>query len=328
MIAVLSFDTFEQGTNPVIDWLLHYRADFVRIGINDICRTSLPWNAKLEQPAIHIGSRNLVEEINVIWYRRFFHDFKLGINTSAPHHNLLEAGAKSEMRALFNYCCQVFREKKWLPHYNSFMHDEPGVLLEAASVGLRVPRGIITNNKQDLLSFNAACPSGIITKAMTDEGKSYYRLQEEVYFSHTYALQQNSLQALEEQFFPSLFQERIEASYELRIFYLDGDFYSTAILCQGKMVGEPDRKLYDKKALHQVCYKLPAEVEKQLDTLMRRLGMNTGCIDMIRGVDGKYYFLEVNVVGQYLSQSVKCNYYLEEKIAKWLIEHDTKEIHN
>ena len=37
---------------------------------------------------------------------------------------------------------------------------------------------------------------------------------------------------------------------------------------------------------------------------------------------GTYYFLEVNVVGQYLLQSINCNYKIEKIIAEWLLKND------
>ena len=35
MILALSFDHYEQGTDPVIDWLIYHKADFVKVTIQD-----------------------------------------------------------------------------------------------------------------------------------------------------------------------------------------------------------------------------------------------------------------------------------------------------
>lgn len=53
---------------------------------------------------------------------------------------------------------------------------------------------------------------------------------------------------------------------------------------------------------------------------MNTLNLNTGSIDVLKGIDGKYYFLEVNPVGQYLSPSISCGYCVEKNIAEWLIK--------
>jgi glutathione synthase/RimK-type ligase-like ATP-grasp enzyme len=55
---------------------------------------------------------------------------------------------------------------------------------------------------------------------------------------------------------------------------------------------------------------------------MRSVGLNTGSMDVIRAKKGEYYFLEVNPVGQYGASSHHGNYYLEKRIAEWLISKD------
>lgn len=53
---------------------------------------------------------------------------------------------------------------------------------------------------------------------------------------------------------------------------------------------------------------------------MNNLKLKNGSIDIIRGVDNNYYFLEVNPVGQFGMVSNPCNYNIEEKFALKLIE--------
>ena len=36
MILILGTSSYEQGTNPVIDWLIHYKAAFIKITIEDL----------------------------------------------------------------------------------------------------------------------------------------------------------------------------------------------------------------------------------------------------------------------------------------------------
>lgn len=55
---------------------------------------------------------------------------------------------------------------------------------------------------------------------------------------------------------------------------------------------------------------------------MKRIDLITGSIDIIKSTNGKYYFLEVNPVGQYLAPSFLCNYNLPKIIAEWLIKKD------
>lgn len=57
---------------------------------------------------------------------------------------------------------------------------------------------------------------------------------------------------------------------------------------------------------------------------MKLMDLNTGSIDMIKNKNNEYIFLEVNPVGQFSMVSYPCNYYIEEKIASYLINKDKK----
>jgi D-alanine-D-alanine ligase-like ATP-grasp enzyme len=52
---------------------------------------------------------------------------------------------------------------------------------------------------------------------------------------------------------------------------------------------------------------------------MDNFNLNTGSIDIIKDNNGEYIFLEVNPVGQFGMTSIPCNFYLEKKIAEYLI---------
>jgi D-alanine-D-alanine ligase-like ATP-grasp enzyme len=69
-----------------------------------------------------------------------------------------------------------------------------------------------------------------------------------------------------------------------------------------------------------VPYQLPKELEAKIDVLMQKLQLNTGSLDFMVTEDNQFYFLEVNPVGQFGMVSVPCNYYLEQKIADYLLQ--------
>lgn len=64
-------------------------------------------------------------------------------------------------------------------------------------------------------------------------------------------------------------------------------------------------------------YCLPKNIEQKIHLLMQSLDLNSGSLDFIKS-GSKYYFLEVNPVGQFLGMSVLCNYLLEKEIAEYL----------
>lgn len=51
---------------------------------------------------------------------------------------------------------------------------------------------------------------------------------------------------------------------------------------------------------HYEAHSLPAEVENLLRTLMARMGLEYGAIDLRLTPEGQYVFLEINPAGQFL----------------------------
>ena len=48
---------------------------------------------------------------------------------------------------------------------------------------------------------------------------------------------------------------------------------------------------------------------------MDALHLETGSLDLVKTIDGRLVFLEVNPVGQFGMVSIPCNYHLERNIA-------------
>lgn len=131
---------------------------------------------------------------------------------------------------------------------------------------------------------------------------------------------ESDLSYLPDSFFPTLFQVRVNKKYEIRSFYLDGEFYSMAIFSQNDEQTQVDFRNYNyQKPNRNVPFKIPLELEKQLSHLMADLGLNSGSIDLLLDQENNLIFLEVNPIGQYEQVSVPCNYYLDEIIATKII---------
>src|SRR5690606_30626160 len=108
--------------------------------------------------------------------------------------------------------------------------------------------------------------------------------------------------------------------YDVRVFYLDGACYAMAIFSQAERRTAADFRRYDpRRPTRFVPYSLAPELEQRLTGLMQTLGLDTGSIDLVRTVDGRDVFLEVNPNGQFGMVSGPCNYGLERRIAEHLV---------
>jgi len=125
----------------------------------------------------------------------------------------------------------------------------------------------------------------------------------------------------ENDFFPSYIQEYIEKKYELRIFFIETEFWAMAIFSQNDDQTKTDFRNYNhSKPNRNIPYVLPKELEEKLIRLSKKTGVNCGSIDMIVTKNDEYIFLEINPIGQFGMVSNPCNYYLHERIALFFKE--------
>jgi ATP-GRASP peptide maturase of grasp-with-spasm system len=198
------------------------------------------------------------------------------------------------------------------------------VVLELArELGLRTPPFRVTTSRQYtqvLLDSGAS----YVSKAMSD-GLYAFDVKESRagYFTYTELLESSSLEGLDERIAPSFFQQYIEKTLELRVFFLDKTFRTVGIVSQTDEQTRVDYRKYNlAKPNRMIPFQLPREIEDKLSLLADRLGLNTGSIDLILDEAGEFYFLEVNPVGQFGPLSADCNLSIERLIAERLLAHE------
>lgn len=194
------------------------------------------------------------------------------------------------------------------------------VLCMAKSIGLEIPESWVFTKKTDVLSIMHKIAKGTLITKPIEEG-FYYFSEDFSYNVLTSRVNNCFIQSLPKCFPPSLFQKEIEKDFEVRSFYIDGSFYSMAIFSQEDKQTEVDYRNYNLSHPNRICsYHLPKEIQDKLKLLFKEIGLNCGSVDLIKSIDGKFVFLEINPVGQFGMVSRPCNYNLEYLVAKWLIE--------
>jgi len=107
---------------------------------------------------------------------------------------------------------------------------------------------------------------------------------------------------------------------------MDNTFYPMAIFSQNDEKTKVDFRNYNlQRPNRKTPYELEKSIENKLYALVKEMGLTSGSLDLIRTIDDRYVFLEVNPIGQFGMTSTPCNYFLEEKIAKNLIQKNEKE---
>lgn len=320
MLIISSKD--DRTTNEVIDWLRKYKVKFVRISSDDLVSVSSVYICPhSEVNELYFSIRNKkykLSDFRAVWYRRSWITIQSYLYENATPELTQEVNKQlySELNELSKYLIYQL-EKKSLNRPNDLYLNKLTVLDECKKIGIEVPSTIITTLKGDLINFYND-KKKIITKNFSQG--VFVNFQKEVLNSYTMLVDEDMISDLPESFFPMMFQEYIEKSYEIRAFYLDGKFYCSAILSQNDNQTKVDFRNYNlKKPNRTPPYKLPVDVEKKIGQLMVNLKLNSGSIDLLVDVSGKYIFLEVNPIGQFGQVSKPCNYFLEMKVAKHLM---------
>lgn len=309
---------YEQCTDPVVDWLIQEKIPFLKLNLEDLVTKSVTYTVDVYNNDIIINGHSINNQIKVIWYRRFYSILDY-FNHDEQDSTLVQLNeeADSEIKTFLEYLKHYYKDKIAFPDMPAYGENKLIFLDYAKKAGLTCPKTIVTNNKKELYDFYRINNSKIISKPLYF---SNYFIKDNYTFSiYTTSYNEEMIATLPDFFFPTLFQEKVLSIHEIRSFYLDGKFFSTAAICLGNEKNIDLKLNYTSDNLHWVAYQLPEEIENKLTVFMKSINLNTGSIDILR-TESDFVFIEVNPVGQYLAPSNYCNYYLEHEIKDWLNE--------
>ena len=329
MILILSDDQFQTSMDDVILWLSSMNANYTRLNGFDY----------LQQSNLHIDFENdyisindcLIDfkNINVIWHFRFGSKetpkigFTLVDKLEGSENNILLTLSKQN-DIISEYFFNKIGNKKWFNIPSDSIVNKLQVLNEAKKIGLKIPKTIISKNKDQLKKFIVDNNENVITKpiwevfSFSGEDTLYSSYTSKVFSTDPYFQDDGDC-------LPTLLQESIDKKFEIRTFFIDGRFFSMAIFSQENDQTKGDFRVYDRNRPNRtIPYKLPTEIENKLENLLSLLNLKTSSIDIIYSILGEFVFLEVNPVGQFGMTSHPCNYYLEKEIALTLMKYDSK----
>jgi len=327
MIYIISTETLEYTTERVMDWFDAYKVPVVRInGENLNKKDNLLISINNEDNNSIKFDKITNKRKGTAWFRRWGKKSSL----LKVDHGDLDSTSLDSLKSLIdrdrniikNYTLRNLNIKHWLTDPSLSSMNKLEVLSKASKVGLNIPSTIVCTSKSDLLDFIQK-HDRVIVKAISETIGMYDNKYNYTFLTKEIKL--NDLPNIPQKFVPTCFQKLIRKEFEIRTFFLNGEFYSMAIFSQFDKTTSVDFRNYNKyKPNRNVPYLLPVEIHSKIKRLMNEIGLNTGSIDFIKDLNGNYIFLEINPVGQFGMVSRPCNYYLEKKVAEYLINEDKK----
>lgn len=317
---------FDLSSDFVIDWLLYQGKSFIRINedvsveLRDCKFESGELSCRVE--IIEAGRSKghfALRDIHSYWYRRGHLNVK---SISFPtDENCADQGVLTSMRKYVNreqeYAYKVLLEqlesRNGIGSYYDNATNKLANLLIACASGLHTPATIVTTSKAELIQFFNS-HKRIITKGIVHNG--WEKSDSIEAWSLTNEVTWEIVNEIDHVFALSCFQEYIDKYCELRVFYLKGQMKCAAIFSQTNDKTRLDFRNYDHNKMNRmVPFRLPEDVQAAIRTFMSTVKMNCGSLDLILSRDLRYYFLEVNPVGQFGFVSKSCNFGLEKMIA-------------
>ncbi len=320
-VLILTIES-DQSTSDVLDWLLHYKQPFVRINLSTSVAATVGLGEYDRLTLFIEGEALPVDTISSFWYRRgelSFYQHPTPAGRAHQEAQQLAYHLQAENRSLAQYISYVLDGKKSLGSATLSGLNKLIVLQKARQLGLGIPETIITSQREEVLRFRQQY-GRIICKPIS-EGLDA-PCEDGFAQIFTEELDAAFVTALPATFAPSLFQQRIARRYELRIFYLNQKCYPMAIISAGFSGEVTDiRKPDAGQVTRNVPFQLPPAIEAKVVSLMTNLRLNSGSIDMALSMAMEYVLFEVNPIGQYSANAAYCNYFLDKKIADFLL-HD------
>ncbi|MEV6276760.1 hypothetical protein [Nocardia sp. NPDC051832] len=285
----------------------HHGLNPIHLDLRDFPRESGSFRLDRDGTSRSMSHLLGLDDVRSVWWRR-------------PHPAQVPAGLRASDDAFRQAECDGFLQGLLWSIPAAWIND-PGadrtasrkiVQLETARrAGFSVPETLITNDPDEARSFTESRPGAVVYKR-TGTGRGEFaetRIITRADFGKLAGIRSA----------PTTFQDYIDADCDLRVVWVDGVEWTVRIDSQAG-VGRVDSRLDTSVEFSRE--QLPASVSKSLATLMGALGLSFGVLDLRLGLDGEYYFLEVNPQGQFAYLEIKTGLPMFRSLANLLVEGD------
>jgi RimK-like ATP-grasp domain len=257
-------------------------------------------------------------DFKVVWFRKPLPIDEIENCGEASIQNFIETEYREFLLSFYGIC----KSKTWVnPFWSNRIagHKLPNLEL-AQSLGLNIPKTIITNNPETATRFAENCAWNILVKPFLFEG---FNLNGDEYYSpfakkvtkEAFLLNQGAIQ-----FAPTFLQEYIEKSIELRVTVIGTKIFTAAIHSQTNPASIHDFRCGNAEQILHEPYQLPLDIEEKLLKFNDTYQLRFSTFDIILTPDGKFVFLECNPNGQWYWIEELAKLPMAEAMADLLIE--------
>lgn len=251
------------------------------------------------------------KDIKAVWHRKAW-----GISTPEELDEDYKRIFLSGYASLRYNLITVLENIPWINPYENERKIDGNKMLQlkiAKAHHLTIPQTIFSNDGEEITAFfHEYCNGKAVAKLHSLTAKT---MSGENLIS-TMIIENDTLENISDiTYCPMIFQPYVDKEYELRIVHIAGEFFTGKINNSDHVDWRSVQEDY-----FWLAYELPQDVKTGLASMMEEMGLYIGAIDMIRGKDGKYYFLEVNPQGEWGMLQKELGFPIAERIADNLIK--------
>lgn len=240
-----------------------------------------------------------LSDVSAVWFRKPEPADVSHFAMEGPARDFVEAELNEILFGLY----ALLRGAKWIndPFRTRIAHRKLLQLKIANEVGFVTPRTLVTNSSRAALEFGKTLANDMAIKALgTIVVTQQVEDRAQQYGIFTRKVSMDDLQRVSNkfQYMPTLLQEFVEKSYELRITCVGRQVFACRIESRGDELPADDYR-FDTKNVGHSPHSCP-ELHGQLHAYMKAMDLNFGCFDVLIAKDGRPVFLECNPNGQWL----------------------------
>ena len=299
MIVVFS-NSLDVTADYVCSRLEQSQLDYVRLDTDHLIgKTELLY--KFHNFSLVVDDRTLKpENISSVWYRR---PQSLKLPGDKPVEKGEQAHTISEWSAAIEGFLANIPTKLWInhPRNNSSASSKLEQLSRAERLGLTIPKTLVTQSFEEIMEFWKECKESVIIKPISHgyiERKD--SKEDTLIFTNEVTLDQlNENQELLS-LCPTLFQEKVEKIYDIRVNVIDEEVIAIAIYAseQDKLQTVDIRRNNMQNVRYELIT-LPSILRNKILELCRSYELRFAAIDMAFTSDSRWVFFEINPNGQW-----------------------------
>ncbi len=314
----------DQTADFLILELKNRGADYIRFNTEDFPKSVfLNWKMQdgiLDGYIVFPKKRIELSEIKSVWYRRPVLPIPDVAILDREAQNFVIEESRTALEGLWRTLTCF-----WVSNPDNIRMAENKLfqLKIASQIGFRVWPTLVTNDVSCAHSFYKDYEGDVVYKPLR---KGRLIRGEEQSFIFTNLISKEATSEFNSiKYAPCLLQKYIHKRAELRVTVIGGKVFAVEIESQKIPDAIHDWRRAQENLPHKL-WELPIDIEYKCKSLVKRLGLEFGALDLIVTLDNEYVFVEINPNGQWAwIQQLRPEIPMRETLADLLIRRDSLE---